>query len=134
LELEVPYLNKKSTTLLGTRPGASAAAVWAAIHSLGWNGYRKIVKRCLMLTKKLAHGIEKIEGLDLLVKPEMNIVTFDSDVVDLHHLKGALQARGWLISLNRQPRSVRLLVMPHHKREHVAGLLDDLRGCVEDLA
>jgi tyrosine decarboxylase/aspartate 1-decarboxylase len=134
LELEVPYLNKKSTTLLGSRPGASAAAVWAAIHSLGWDGYRKMIKRCMTLTKKLANGIERIEGLDLLVEPETNIVAFDSDTVDLHQLKGTLQARGWLVSLNRQPRSIRLLVMPHHERKHIADFLNNLKGCMEDLA
>jgi tyrosine decarboxylase/aspartate 1-decarboxylase len=134
LELEVPYLNKRSTTLLGTRPGASAAAVWAAINSLGWDGYRKVIKRCMVLTKKLASGIQRIEGLGLLVKPEMNIVAFDADAVDLRQLKAMLQARGWLVSLNRQPRSMRLLVMPHHKQKHITGFLNDLRECVEGLA
>jgi tyrosine decarboxylase/aspartate 1-decarboxylase len=134
LGLEAPYLNKENTTLLGTRPGASAAAVWAAINSLGWNGYRRIVGRCMALTKKLANGIEKIEGLNLLLKPEINIVAFDSDTVDLQRLKSALRVRSWLVSLNRRPRSLRLLVMPHHQRVHVASFLNDLRKCVEELA
>ncbi len=134
IEIEVPYLSKTSATLLGTRPGASAAAVWAALNSLGREGYKKIVKRCTGLTEKLAGGIKKIEGLNLIVDPELNIVAFKSNVVDLRMLKAALDARGWLISTNKQPRSIRLVVMPHHHPNHITSFLSDLKECVEGLS
>jgi tyrosine decarboxylase/aspartate 1-decarboxylase len=67
IEIEVPYLSRTSSTLLGTRSGASVAAVWTAISSLGHEGYRKIVRRCMGMTRKLAEGIKKIDGLKLVV-------------------------------------------------------------------
>jgi tyrosine decarboxylase/aspartate 1-decarboxylase len=134
LEIEVPYLSRTSSTLLGTRSGASAAAVWAAFNSLGREGYRKIMKRCTSLTRKLANGIKRIDGLDLVVKPELNIVAFKSDFVNLRDLSEALETKGWLTSINKQPESIRLVVMPHHRPKHITSFLSDLRECSEGLA
>lgn len=134
IEMEVPYLSKTSATLLGTRPGASAAAVWAALNSLGREGYRRIVKRCMSLTEKLAGGIKKIDGLNLIAEPELNIVAFKSDIVNLTGLEAALKTRGWLISINKRPKSVRLVVMPHHHRKHIISFLRDLKVYMEELS
>lgn len=134
LEFEVPYLSRISSTLLGTRSGASAAAVWAVLHSLGRKGYRKIVGRCMDLTRKLAEGIKKTDGLELVVEPELNVVAFKSKIANLHKLNESLEARGWLASLNKQPKSIRLVVMPHHRPNHITSFLSDLRGCMEGLA
>lgn len=134
IEIEVPYLSRTSSTLSGTRSGASAAAVWAAFNSLGHEGYRKIMKRCMNLTRKLANGIKRIDGLDLVVKPELNIVAFKSDFINLHDLSEALKTKDWLTSLNRQPESIRLVVMPHHRPKHITSFLSDLRECLEGLA
>ncbi|KUO40744.1 MAG: hypothetical protein AVW06_02110 [Hadesarchaea archaeon DG-33-1] len=134
IEIEVPYLSGTSSTLLGTRSGASAAAVWAAFNSLSHEGYRKIMRRCMRLTQKLANGIKRIDGLDPVVKPELNIVAFKSDFMNLHDLSETLETKGWLTSLNKQPESIRLVVMPHHRPKHITSFLSDLRECSEGLA
>ena len=133
LEIDVPYLNRTSSTLLGTRPGASVAAIWAALNSLGHEGYRKIIKRCMDLTRKLAKGIRKINGLDLVVEPELNTIAFRSETIDTRDICKALDARNWLVSLISRPESIRLVVMPHHRRNHVNSFLDDLAECMEEL-
>lgn len=134
IEIEAPYLSRPSATVLGTRPGASAAAVWAALSSLGHRGYRKIVKRCMTLTKRLADGIKRTGIFDLVVEPELNIVAFKSDLVKPNKLKLALMARGWVISTNTRPESARMVVMPHHQRNHITSFLSDLKECAEELA
>jgi tyrosine decarboxylase/aspartate 1-decarboxylase len=128
------YLNGSSSTLLGTRPGASAAAVWALLTSLGQKGYQKIVRRCMSLTRKLARGIKKVGGLDLIVEPELNVVAFKSDIADLGSIREKLEAKGWLVSTNRSPKSIRLVVMPHHRPAHIRSFLADLNECLEGLA
>lgn len=134
LEIDVPYLSKTSSTLLGTRPGAPVAAIWAALNSLGYEGYRKIVKRCMVLTHRLANGIREIDGLDLVVEPQLNIVAFRSDTIRAHDIYKALEARNWLVSLISHPESIRLVVMPHHRSGHINSFLADLAECVEVLA
>ena len=134
IEMDVPYLNEKSSTLLGTRPGASAAAVWVALSMLGDKGYGEIVKRCMNLTTRLADGIKKVDGLDLVVEPELNIVAFRSESIDPRELRAALESKGWLVSVNKRPKSIRLVVMPHHHRKHITSFLSVLKECVEGLA
>ncbi len=133
IKSDAPYLNKSSSTLLGTRSGASAAAVWALLNSLGYEGYQKIIKRCMDLTRKLADGIQRIDGLDLVVEPELNIVAAKSDILNLRDVCEKLQAKGWLVSMNSQPPSIRLVVMPHHDPEHIDSFLVDLNECLEEL-
>jgi tyrosine decarboxylase/aspartate 1-decarboxylase len=88
----------------------------------------------MRLTRRLASGIEKINGLELVVEPELNIVAFRSSVLSLRKLNEALEAKGWLASLNQQPKSMRLVVMPHHRLKHITSFLSDLKECVEALA
>lgn len=133
IKSDAPYLNKSSPSLLGTRSGASAAAVWALLNSLGYEGYQKIIKRCMDLTRKLADGIQRIDGLDLVVEPELNIVAAKSDVLNLRDVCEKLQAKGWLVSMSSQPPSIRLVVMPHHNPEHINSFLVDLNECLEEL-
>lgn len=133
IESDPSYLNSSNSTLLGTRPGASAAAVWALFNSLGHEGYQKIVKRCMDLTQKLANGIKKMNGLYLVVEPELNIIAVKSDIVDLSDVCEKLEAKGWLTSMNHWPKSIRLVVMPHHRPEHINSFLADLSECLEGL-
>lgn len=132
LEFKAPYLSEPSPTLLGTRPGASVAAIWAAMNSLGSEGYERIIERCMNLTRRLANGIRKIEGLNLVVEPELNMVAFKSRVVGAREIYKALEARRWQTSLISKPQCIRLIVMPHHRRNHVDSFLTDLAECMEE--
>jgi len=133
LEMNPPYLNVPSSTLIGTRSGAPVAAVWTLLSSLGYKGYRKIIKRCMNLTRKLAKGIKSTNVLDLVVEPELNIVAVKSDIVNLDNVCRKLEERNWLVSINSQPYSIRLVVMPHHRPEHIESFLVDLSECLEEL-
>ena len=47
-----------STTMLGTKPGGSIAAAWAAINTIGENGYLKLVQKTMDSTNLL---LEKLK-------------------------------------------------------------------------
>ena len=52
LKTETPYLTDRyQYTFVGTRTGAAAASAWAAFKSLGMEGYRKIVGKCMKNTQ-----------------------------------------------------------------------------------
>lgn len=44
IEQPIDYLHVLDNTLLGSRPGASATSIWAAIHLFGKKGYTKMIK------------------------------------------------------------------------------------------
>ncbi len=134
VSVEVPYLaggNTEQSTIVGTRSGASAVAVWALLTHLGREGYKAVVERCMSLTWKLAEGIEKMDEVSLVTKPVMNIVGIKSNDTDIHLLAQKLREKGWAVSLF--PNHIRIAVMPHIKLVHVQGFLKELRRIVTEI-
>ncbi|UCC59157.1 MAG: tyrosine decarboxylase MfnA [Candidatus Bathyarchaeum sp.] len=124
----VPYLaggEAEQSTLLGTRSGASAVAVWALLRHLGRAGYRAVVEHCLMLTWKLVKEIKRIDGLDIVTEPTLNVVGIKSDRIDIRLIFQELRKRGWAVSLF--PGFIRIVIMPHTKPSHIRNLLEDLK-------
>lgn len=75
LRYEGPYLRGAAPTIEGSRPGAQAAALWAALKSLGKEGYRALVERCLRAAEYFAKRLVE-EGYQLLHEVDLNIVCF----------------------------------------------------------
>jgi len=134
VSMKVPYLaggKMKQSTLLGTRSGASAVAVWALLKHLGRAGYVSVVERCLGLTWKLVEGIQRIDGLDVVTEPTMNVVGVKSDTVDVSLIFRELRKRGWAVSLFLD--YLRIVIMPHTKSSHIKRFLEDLQRILENL-
>jgi len=133
VSVEVPYLaggNTEQSTIVGTRSGASAVAVWALLTHLGREGYKAVVKRCMNLTSKLAEGIEKMDKVSLVTKPVMNVVGVKSNVIDVRLIAQKLREKGWAVSVF--PNHIRIAVMPHIKLAHVQSFLKDLKKIVNE--
>lgn len=131
---DITYLSggeSEQATLVGTRSGASALATWAVMKHLGRDGYRRIVRNCMRLTWKLAVEISKINGLNTVTEPVMNVVGLKSDKFDIRKIAGELRLRKWAVALF--PRHIRIVVMPHVKQQHVEKLLQDLKSIVNEL-
>ena len=127
VEWEVPYLGARTHTLLGTRPGASVAACWLALKLLDGREAR----RCVEMAKELAKGLRRVEGVRLVVEPELNVVAFTHERLGVRELEGRLGEKGWVVSRSELPEAVRLVVMPHHRPSHLRSFLRDLSEVVE---
>jgi tyrosine decarboxylase / aspartate 1-decarboxylase len=128
MSIETPYLTEdRQSTIVGTRTGASTAATWALLKHLGRDGYRKIATRCMELTFFLAEGIEKA-GFDLVTEPELNIVAFRSSKLSMDEISQGMLDKGWLPSISAYPQAIRIIVMPHIKKEHLENFLADLES------
>ncbi len=121
----------EQATLVGTRSGASAIAIWALLKHLGKEGYKKIVRRCMRLTWKLAEEIQKINGLHIVTEPTMNIVGIKSDVFDICRITQELRVRKWAVSLF--PNHIRIVIMPHVQEQHIESFLEDLKDIINKL-
>lgn len=129
LQVESPYLTQpRQCTILGTRSGASAAAVFAALTYLGREGYRKVVKECMEVTHLLREGLLS-QGMHV-PEPWMNILVFDHPRREA--IAQELRARGWAISRTRKGE-IRLVIMPHVKKEHAEQFLRDVGEIVKKL-
>ncbi|MFB3888238.1 MAG: tyrosine decarboxylase MfnA [Candidatus Bathyarchaeia archaeon] len=126
---ETPYLTEKEQhTFVGTRSGASAAATWAVFESLGREGFRKIVKRCMTVTERLSLGLEE-QGFEVLLRPVLNIVAFRG--ANTRRLALRLRERGWCVSYVPRLDCIRVVLMPHTTERHIVAFLSvlaELRG------
>lgn len=131
---DIPYLSGgkiEQATLVGTRSGASAIAVWAVMKHLGREGYRRIVENCMQLTLKLAKEIQNIRDVGIVTQPTMNIIGLESNTIDIRRVAEKLRLRKWAVSLF--PHHIRIVIMPHIKEKHIEQFLEDLNSIVDEL-
>jgi tyrosine decarboxylase/aspartate 1-decarboxylase len=131
---EIPYLAGGTYThpvILGTRSGATVIATWAILKHLGIEGYTKIVKSCMNATQQLEKGIEQIENVELATKPVINIIGITSKNLDICQIDQELRKQKW--SLGKFTNTLRIVVMPHIKTQHIEQFLKDLEQITKKL-
>lgn len=127
LAIDAPYLTKNvQTTIVGTRTGATTAATWALINYYGMDGYADIVDKSIALTQYTYDKLRQMKNVNVIVKPELNVIAFDVSNLKVNRLKEELFKKGWRVSNTVKPYAIRLVLMPHVKREHIDGFLSDL--------
>ncbi|RZU18324.1 pyridoxal-dependent decarboxylase [Streptomyces sp. BK239] len=62
-----PHTRIPDETVLGSRPGATAAALWATLHTLGRTGYTALTTRCLERRDQLTAAVQAADPSALLV-------------------------------------------------------------------
>lgn len=129
IETSSPYLTeKRQFTIIGTRPGASAASTYAVLRSMGREGYRRAVGGCMELTMRLHTNLRNL-GFES-IKPTMNIVVFGHERQDA--IAEKLSEKGWLISRTKNGE-IRLVIMPHVTENSIGEFIEDLREILGDL-
>lgn len=109
--VETSYVSTpEQSTLMGTRPGAAAAAIWATHKRLGTDGYRDVVAGCITRARRLAAGLQA-RGLELVAPPELNVVTFRCD--DPVALRDRLVAGGHRLNVVPRFGALRIVCGPH---------------------
>ena len=121
-------------TMQSTKSAGPLAGAWAALHFIGDDGYLMIARQMLDATRRIVDGIERIEGLRLLGRPEMNLVAFTSDTVSVFHVADEMKTRGWYVQpqlgFHGSKENLHVSVNPASVK-WVDALLADLRVCVE---
>ena len=132
LAVDTPYLTKnKQTTIVGTRVGAGTAATWTLLKYYGKEGYKKVVSDAMLLTQYTYEKLNDMEHINVTCKPELNLISFTSDIKDVDTLKSELYDYGWRVSAAQNPHVLRLVLMPHVKREHIDNFLSDLKALLK---
>lgn len=77
---EANYVKGKDYTLIGSRSGANAIAVWMIMRTYGSDGWKAKIQQLLSKTSKLCGNLDE-RGIEYFRNPEMNIVTIKSKYV-----------------------------------------------------
>jgi len=119
-----------NTTVQSTKSAGAMAGAWAVLNYLGDAGYERIARELLDATRRLVAGIDAIPQLRVLGRPDLPLIAFTSDEINVFHLIDAMKARGWYIQpqlrLGRHRENVHLSVNPSNV-QHTEALLADLR-------
>ncbi len=117
-----------TATLVGTRPGGAVAGAWATLQGMGEQGYVSTARQIMELALEYRRGIEAI-GLAVVGDPDLSILCFTSNDVDMLRVSEVMAARGWLPGLVREPRAMHLMLSMLHAPAR-EDYLRDLRDAV----
>lgn len=121
-----------SPTMAGTKPGGAIAAAWAALKAIGMQGYIKNTKILMDTTAKLVDGINAIDGLEVMGKPQSCLIGYkssDKKVVNIFVVGDLMEKRGWHIDRQQNPNSLHISINPKHA-DVAENYLSDLEDCV----
>ncbi|MCU1693483.1 MAG: Pyridoxal-dependent decarboxylase [Frankiales bacterium] len=120
-----------SPTAAGTRPAPPIAGAWAALRSLGEDGYVRLAAVVRDTRDRLVEGIAAIEGLRVTAPPLFSVFEVSSDTgLDMEAVADALGERGWYP--DRQPGGLHLMLSPIHAKV-ADDLLRDLAAAADEV-
>jgi len=124
-----------NNAIQSSKSGGPMAAAWAVLNTIGDDGYLEIARRKRAATRRIAAGIEAIDGLRLLTQPDMCLVSFTTDTGSVFHLVDAMNARGWYIqpalSFDNSPAHIHLSINASNVGREAA-FLTDLQECAAE--
>jgi len=119
-------------TVQSTKSGGPLAAAWAVLNFFGDEGYLALARQALEATRQLVAGIDAIPDLRVLGRPQMNLIAFTSDTVNVFHIIDEMKTRGWYIQpqlgFHGSKENIHLSVNPACAR-WTDPFLEDLRAC-----
>jgi glutamate/tyrosine decarboxylase-like PLP-dependent enzyme len=120
-------------TIQSTKSGGPLAAAWAVLNFIGDDGYLAMAHQALEATRRIVAAIDAMDDLRVLGRPQMNLVAFTSDTVNVFHIIDEMKERGWYIQpqlgFHGSKENIHLSVNPASAK-WVEPFLEDLRTCV----
>ncbi len=121
-----------SPTIAGSRPGGLSAACWAALQSVGRDGYLAATAKILAAADQVRAGIATIPELELLGDP-LWVIAFRSrdPKVDIYRVLDAMSKRHWNLNGLHRPACMHIAItLPHTHEGVVERLIHDLEQAV----
>ena len=125
-----------SPTMAGSRSGAVVAAAWASLITVGREGFVEQTKTLLTLAEKLVKGIESIDDVRILGKPDSCLVAFGAKnpkKLDIYKVNDAMTKKGWHLASLQRPAGLHMCLAPSHTSEMIDQLIKDLQQCIMDV-
>jgi glutamate/tyrosine decarboxylase-like PLP-dependent enzyme len=115
----------------GSRSGGLLAATWAAMVSLGWEGYLRYAKAIFETSAAMQQAVRSHPELRLLGNPTF-LFSFTSDDFDVYHVNDFMRRRGWRFNGQQYPNALHMAVTRPQTQPGVAeAFAADLADAVE---
>ena len=120
-----------SPGLSGSRSGGLVAATWAAMVSLGEEGYLNVARKIFATAATIKAGVESIPELQVIGDPTF-LVAFRARELNIYHVSDHLVSRGWRLNPLHLPPALHFCVTRPNTAPGVAdAFVADLRDAVE---
>lgn len=103
-----------SPAFTGSRSGGPVAAAWATLMNLGNEGYLRMARNVMETSRKIQAGINSIEGLSVISNPDLGLVAFTSDTLDIFEVGDALSDQNWFLDRIQFPNALHLTIAEQH--------------------
>ena len=120
---EASYVEGEDCTLVGSRSGANAIAVWMILSTYGPYGW---MEKIFVLQKRTAWMCEQLTQLNISFyrNPFSNIITMNAQQIPVEYA----QKYGLVPDNHHQPKWYKIVVMEHVIIEKLMPLIADLKG------
>jgi glutamate/tyrosine decarboxylase-like PLP-dependent enzyme len=119
-----------SPTVQGSRSGGLSAATWAAMVTMGEEGYLKAAKLIMDTADKIRLGIASIPEVKIAGKSSF-LICMISDQVNMYHVNDYLISKGWRMNGCQNPPGFHFCVTLRNTLPGVAeAFVKDLRDGV----
>ena len=122
-----------SPGLAGSRSGGLIAATWAAMVTIGADGYLRIAEDIMRAATTIRAGVATIDGIEVIGEATFLIAfkAIDPDALDIYLVNDELQARGWRLNSLQFPPALHFCVTRPNTAPGVAeAFVVDLRAAV----
>ncbi len=93
----------------GSRSGGLLAATWAAMVTLGSEGYLRYAERIFAASAAMQDAVRSHPELRLMGKPTF-LFSFTSDEFDIYHVNDFMRLRGWRFNGQQYPNALHMAV------------------------
>jgi len=124
-----------SPGMSGSRSGGIIAAAWAAMVTLGRDGYTAIASEIFRTAAELCHVIESQGDLQVLGDPFFNVAftTTEQSGLDIFHVNDFLASRRWRLNGLQRPAAVHFCITrPNTQPGVIDRFAEDLTQAVAD--
>lgn len=119
-----------SPTFAGSRPGALSAACWAALTSIGEQGYMDATKRILETAEYLKNEVRQIPELRL-IGDSFFVIAFAADGLDIYKVLEFMSRKKWSLNGLHKPSCMHICVTLRHTQPGVKErFISDLKAAV----
>ncbi len=120
---EANYVKGKDYTLIGSRSGANAIAVWMIMRTYGSDGWKSKIRQLLNKTSRICDSLHD-RGIAFFRNPDMNIIT-----IRAAHIRKELADKYILVpDSHDNPKWYKIVVMDHVTQGLIDKFLLDLDG------
>lgn len=125
-----------NSAVLSSKSGGPYAGAWAILNYLGESGYRTIIEKVQLATRRFVDGINAIEGLRVLGNPDMCMFSFTSDTTNIFEIADRVRERGYYMQpqFSHAPTPANLHIsLDWGSADSVDGALAALREAVDEV-